>query len=425
MVASVWLRGTVLVSKQLCRPRFFCHYGRNCKTVFSNLQNSSRTGLLGSTGTRCWSFGRPAIQNVTAKESAKLGTKDMVKVMLSYVWPKGNSAVKRRVIFALSLLVGAKLLNLTVPFMFKYAVDELSVESIANTATTFIFALVVGYGAARIGAAGFSELRSAVFAKVAQHSIRSIAQNVFKHLHNLDLSFHLNRQTGALSKTIDRGSRGITTVINAMVFNIVPTIFELSLVSGILAYKCGPQFSLVALGAVGMYSVWTLKYTQWRTQFRLKMNKAENEAGNTAIDSLINYETVKYFNNEDYEAKEYDKSLVKYERASLVTSQSLALLNFGQNAIFSTALVGMMWLATDQIIAGHLTVGDLVLVNGLLFQLSIPLNFLGSVYRELTLSLTDMEKMFELMKVQPTITSSKGTVNVLIGFPRYISTRIL
>ena len=408
MVASVWLRGTVLVSKQLCRPRFFCHYGRNCKTVFSNLQNSSRTGLLGSTGTRCWSFGRPAIQNVTAKESAKLGKKDMVKVMLSYVWPKGNSVVKRRVIFALTLLVGAKLLNLTVPFMFKYAVDELSVENIQNTATTFIFALVVGYGAARIGAAGFSELRSAVFAKVAQHSIRSIAQNVFKHLHNLDLSFHLNRQTGALSKTIDRGSRGITTVINAMVFNIVPTIFELSLVSGILAYKCGPQFSLVALGAVGMYSVWTLKYTQWRTQFRLKMNKAENEAGNTAIDSLINYETVKYFNNEDYEAKEYDKSLVKYEKASLKTSHSLALLNFGQNAIFSSALVGMMWLATDQIIAGHLTVGDLVLVNGLLFQLSIPLNFLGSVYRELTLSLTDMQKMFELMKVQPTITSSKG-----------------
>jgi len=179
-----------------------------------------------------------------------------------------------------------------------------------------------------------------------------------------------------------------------------------------LAYKCGPQFSFVALGAVVMYSVWTLKYTQWRTQFRLKMNKAENEAGNTAIDSLINYETVKYFNNEDYEAKEYDKSLVKYEKASLKTSQSLALLNFGQNAIFSTALVGMMWLATDQIIAGHLTVGDLVLVNGLLFQLSIPLNFLGSVYRELTLSLTDMQKMFELMKVQPSITSSKDAKHI-------------
>ena len=150
--------------------------------------------------------------------------------------------------------------------MFKYAIDELSVENVEKTATTFIFALVVGYGIARAGSAGLNELRNAVFAKVAQHSIRSIAQNVFKHLHNLDLSFHLNRQTGALSKTIDRGSRGIATVLNAMVFNIVPTIFEMSLVTGILAYKCGPQFSIVALGAVGMYSVWTLKYTTWRTR---------------------------------------------------------------------------------------------------------------------------------------------------------------
>ena len=218
----------------------------------------------------------------------------------------------------------------------------------------------------------------------------------------------MNRQTGALSKTIDRGSRGIATVLNAMVFNIVPTIFELSLVTGILAYKCGPQFSIVALGAVGMYSVWTLKYTQWRTKFRMQMNKAENEAGNKAIDSLINYETVKYFNNEDYEAKEYDKSLVQYEKASLKTSGSLALLNFGQNFIFSSALVAMMWLATDKIIQGQLTVGDLVMVNGLLFQLSIPLNFLGSVYRELNLSLTDMQVMFQLMNVQPSITSNKG-----------------
>ena len=165
----------------------------------------------------------------------------------------------------------------------------------------------------------------------------------------------MNRQTGALSKTIDRGSRGIATVVNALVFNIVPTIFELSLVTGILAYKCGPQFSIVALGAVGMYSVWTLQYTKWRTRYRLEMNRAENEAGNKAIDSLINYETVKYFNNEAYEAKEYDKSLVQYEKASLKTSGSLALLNFGRNFIFSSALVGMMWLATEQIIQGRVS----------------------------------------------------------------------
>merc|ERR1719266_2110247 len=198
------------------------------------------------------------------------------------------------------------------------------------TAGTLVTTTLLGYGIARAGALGFNEARNAVFAKVAQHSIRKIAQNMFKHLHNLDLSFHLNRQTGALSKTIDRGSRGIATVLNAMVFNIVPTIFELSLVTGILAYKCGPQFSMVALGAVGMYSVWTLKYTQWRTKFRIEMNKSENEAGNKAIDSLINYETVKYFNNEAYEAKTYDKSLMQYEKAAVKTSETLAKLNFGQ-----------------------------------------------------------------------------------------------
>ena len=165
----------------------------------------------------------------------------------------------------------------------------------------------------------------------------------------------MNRQTGALSKTIDRGSRGIATVLNAMVFNIFPTFIEMGLVSGILAYKCGPEFTLVALGAVGMYSVFTLRYTQWRTQFRIAMNKAENEAGNQAIDSLINYETVKYFNNETYEAEIYDKSLIRYEKASLKTSETLAILNFGQNAIFSAALSGIMLLAANQIVQGNMT----------------------------------------------------------------------
>ena len=411
MVASVWLRGTLQVSNKIGSSRFFCQFTRNGKSL-SNLRSATRLGSRFPNVRSCFHPGatniaRDVIKNGGASNE-KLGAKDMIKVMLSYIWPKGNSSVKRRVVFAMALLVGAKLLNISVPFMFKYTIDELSLANVEKTVSMFVFALVVGYGAARAGAAGFNELRNAVFAKVAQHSIRTIAQNVFKHLHNLDLSFHLNRQTGALSKTIDRGSRGIATVLNAMVFNIVPTIFELSLVTGILAYKCGPQFSMVALGAVGMYSVWTLKYTQWRTKFRIEMNKAENEAGNKAIDSLINYETVKYFNNEAFEAKEYDKSLVQYEKASLKTSGSLALLNFGQNVIFSSALVAMMWLATEKVIQGQLTVGDLVMVNGLLFQLSIPLNFLGSVYRELNLSLTDMQVMFQLMKVQPSITSKKG-----------------
>ena len=297
----------------------------------------------------------PSNKNVTGR--------DMMKGLANYIWPKNNTEVRKRVAIALSLLIGSKLLNVAVPFLFKFIVDDLNKLSGGHlnfsdpqhTVATMIFALVIGYGVARGGAALCSELRNAVFAKVAQHSIRSIAQNVFRHLHSLDLSFHLNRQTGALSKAIDRGSRGIATVLNAMVFNIVPTIFELSLVSGILAYSCGSEFSLVALGAVGMYSTWTLGVTKWRTKFRLDMNKAENEAGNKAIDSLINYETVKYFNNEEFEAKEYDKSLVKYEEASMKTSQSLAMLNFGQNAIFSGAMTVVMWLAADQITKGNMT----------------------------------------------------------------------
>jgi len=254
-------------------------------------------------------------------------------------------------------------------------------------------------GIARASAAGFNELRNAVFAKVAHHSIRKIASNVFLHLHNLDLAFHLNKQTGALSKTIDRGSRGINFVLSAMVFNIVPTIFELALVSSILGVKCGLAFAGVSMGCVGIYAAYTLSVTQWRTQFRVYMNQAENEAGNKAVDSLINYETVKYFNNEKYEAGCYNEVLKKYEAASLKTSSSLALLNFGQNAIFSSALSLIMVLAAKEIAQGNMTVGDLVMVNALLFQLSIPLGFLGSVYREVRQALLDMQAMFTLMNV--------------------------
>lgn len=223
------------------------------------------------------------------------------------------------------------------------------------------------------------------------------------HLHKLDLSFHLNRQTGALSKTIDRGSRGINFVLSAMLFNVVPTMFELALVSSILGFKCGAAFAGVSLGCVGVYTAYTLGVTQWRTKFRIFMNRAENEASNKAVDSLINYETVKYFNNEKYEAQRYDNVLKSYEHASLKTSSSLAFLNFGQNAIFSVALSTIMLMAANEIVKGNMTVGDLVLVNGLLFQLSIPLGFLGSVYREIRQALLDMKSMFTLMSVETTI----------------------
>merc|ERR1719483_525604 len=347
--------------------------------------------------------------------------KDMIKSMSSYIWPKNDKEVKTRVVAAMGLLVGSKVINTSVPFIFSHAVDTLNAANQLNLATpqaavaTLVTTTLLGYGAARAGSLGFNELRNAVFAKVAQHSIRKIAQNVFTHLHNLDLAFHLNRQTGALSKTSDRGSRAISFVLSALVFNVVPTFLELSLVCGVLAYSCGPAYAGVAFSTVALYAAFTLSVTQWRTQFRVHMNKADNEAGNKAVDSLINYETVKYFNNEEYEAKIYDKSLQKYEAASLKTSTSLALLNFGQNLIFSSALSIIMIMAANDILAGNMSVGNLVMVNGLLFQLSVPLGFLGSVYREIRQALIDMQVMFQLMTVKSNISTIPSSPALNIG----------
>ncbi|XP_066105408.1 iron-sulfur clusters transporter ABCB7, mitochondrial isoform X3 [Saccopteryx bilineata] len=302
-------------------------------------------------------------------------------------------------------------MNIVVPFMFKYAVDSLNqmsgnmlnLSDAPNTVATMATAVLIGYGVSRAGAAFFNEVRNAVFGKVAQNSIRRIAKNVFLHLHNLDLAFHLSRQTGALSKAIDRGTRGISFVLSALVFNLLPIMFEVTLVSGILYYRCGAQFALVTLGTLGAYTAFTVAVTRWRTRFRIEMNKADNDAGNAAIDSLLNYETVKYFNNENYEAQRYDGFLKTYETASLKSTSTLAMLNFGQSTIFSVGLTAIMVLASQGIVAGTLTVGDLVMVNGLLFQLSLPLNFLGTVYRETRQALIDMNTLFTLLKVDTRI----------------------
>lgn len=258
-------------------------------------------------------------------------------------------------------------------------------------------------GLARATSAAFNELRNAVFAKVAQNSVRSISRSIFLHLHSLDLSFHLNRQTGALSKAIDRGTRGMSFVLSSLIFNLIPTAVEIGLVSALFTGTLGAEFAYMTMGSIGMYGVATLGITRWRTKFRHQMNQADNDAGNKAIDSLINYETVKYFNNEKFEADRYDHFLKKYEVASLKTTSSLALLNFSQNAIFSGALIGVMCLAGNRIAAGELTIGDLILANTLLFQLSIPLNFLGSVYREVRQGLVDMNQMFSLLTLKPKI----------------------
>lgn len=346
-------------------------------------------------------------------ETANLAGWKILREMVKHIWPRDQPRLKARVIIALGLLVGAKLMNVTIPFFFKYAVDyynKLPALSSSPEATiiTVGTALILGYGAARLGASLFNELRNAVFAKVAQSSIRTVARSTFLHLHSLDLSYHLSRQTGAMSRAVDRGTRGISFVLSALVFNVFPTFFEVSLVTGILAYKCGWAFAAVTLGTIATYSVYTLAITQWRTKFRVQMNKADNESGSQAIDSLINFETVKYFNNERYEADQYDKVLARYEAAALKTTTSLSTLSFGQGAIFSMALTALMVMTSQGITAGTMSVGDLVMVNGLLFQMSVPLNFLGSVYRDIRQALIDMQNMFNLLSLHSSVQERPG-----------------
>ncbi|XRM40752.1 Iron-sulfur clusters transporter atm1, mitochondrial [Aspergillus tubingensis] len=361
----------------------------------------------------------PGTQNATATpkkdllSEATVGRKEqrkadwaIMKEMAKYLWPKGDWGTKLRVGTALSLLVGGKILNVEVPFYFKNIVDSMNVDfsTFGGTAYTVAGSMIIAYGVTRIGATLFQELRNAVFASVAQKAIRKVAGNVFKHLLQLDLNFHLSRQTGGLTRAIDRGTKGISFLLTSMVFHVVPTALEISLVCGILTYQYGVQFAAITAATMVTYSAFTIMTTAWRTKFRKQANAADNRGATVAVDSLINYEAVKYFNNEKFEVARYDKALKAYEDASIKVTTSLAFLNSGQNMIFSSALAGMMYLAANGVASGSLTVGDLVMVNQLVFQLSVPLNFLGSVYRELRQSLLDMETLFNLQKVNVNIT---------------------
>ncbi|KAF8754129.1 ABC transporter transmembrane region [Rhizoctonia solani] len=296
---------------------------------------------------------------------------EIVKRLVVNVWPKGEWTIKTRVVLALSLLLAGKVLNVQVPIFFKKIIDAFNIEMTADSTVWVIGGSVIaGYGLARISATVFSELRNAVFANVAQRAIRRVARETFEHLLHLDLKFHLTRQTGGLTRAIDRGTKGVTFLLSSIIFHIVPTALEIN-------WKFGSDFAWVTLATMAAYTWFTVRTTAWRTRFRREANQADNRAASTAVDSLINYEAVKHFGNEKHELAQYDKHLASYEKSSLKIATSLAYLNSGQNVIFSSALTMMMFLAAQGVVKGTMTVGDLVMINQLVFQLSLPLNFLG------------------------------------------------
>jgi ATP-binding cassette subfamily B protein len=324
--------------------------------------------------------------------------------LLPYLWQ-----YKWRVVIALSLMVCAKLANVSVPLLLKELVDAMSLKPGDLQAVLVVpVALLVGYGALRLLTSAFTELRELVFAKATQGASRSIALETFEHLHALNLRFHLARQTGGMTRDIERGVRGIESLISYSLYSVIPTLIEVGLVLTILAVKFDAWFAGITLTALVFYIFFTVRVTEWRTQFRKQANEFDSAAHTRAVDSLLNYETVKYFGNERFEAGRYDESLERLRLSRLKAQTSLSLLNTGQQLIIAAALVAMLWRATEGVVAGRMTLGDLVMINAFMIQLYIPLNFLGVLYREIKQSLTDLEKMFVLMDREREVADAPG-----------------
>lgn len=326
-------------------------------------------------------------------------------------------AYKGRVALALACMVLAKFANLGVPIVLKDMVNALDVNTMAGALLVVPIGLIVAYGLLRLSSSLFTELREALFARVTQHAVRQIALSVFNHLHRLSLNFHLSRQTGGVSRDIERGTRAIQTLVSFSLYSIFPTFFEFALVLGYLAIFYDIWFSIITLIALVLYIVFTVVVTEWRTHLRRTMNQLDTRANQKAIDSLLNFETVKYFGNEDYETARYDQSMQQYQKAAITSQQSLAALNLGQQIIISVGLVLIVWRAAAGVADGSLTLGDLVLVNALMIQLYMPLNFLGMVYRELKQSTADIDRMFALLNEQQEITDTPGAPPLVIDDP--------
>jgi len=331
---------------------------------------------------------------VTAPAQAPVSDWATLKRLFPYLWE-----YKWRVVAALSFMVGAKLANVGVPLLLKELIDALTPQpSGAQMLMVVPLALLFGYGLLRLSVSAFTELRELVFAAATQGAARKIALQTFEHLHHLSLRFHLERQTGGMSRDIERGVRGIESLIAYSLYSIVPTLIEVVLVLTILGMKFDKWYAIITLLALAMYIYFTVTVTEWRTQFRKQVNEFDSGAHTRAIDSLLNYETVKYFGNEAFEAKRYDENLNKLRQARIKAQNSLSALNIGQQLIIAVALVAMLWRATEGVVQGRMSLGDLVMINAFMIQLYIPLNFLGVIYREIKQSLTDLERMFGLLE---------------------------
>ncbi len=319
--------------------------------------------------------------------------------VIPYLWPDGQAWVKRRVVLSLSMLVMAKIISVSTPALYKQAVDALAGDT-PDTGTLLALSavgLTIAYGMARLLTVGFQELRDAVFVRVGQRALRQLALETFGHIHRLSLRYHITRKTGGLSRIIERGVKGVDFLLRFMLLSIGPLILELSMVAVIFALVFGWAYAAVVIVVITIYIVFTLKVTEWRVKIRREMNEQDTDANQKAIDSLLNYETVKYFNAEELEASRYDRAMQRYEAAAVKTGLSLSFLNVGQSALITTGLVIVMVMAAKGVQAGTLTVGDFVMVNAYMIQITMPLNFLGTVYREIRQALVDMGEMFGLL----------------------------
>ena len=348
--------------------------------------------------------------DITARDERRSGARTLRRVW-PYLWPDGQAWVKRRVVLALAVLVLAKVIAVYTPILYKGAVDTLAGEGVPDLALGAI-GLTVAYGMARIMTIGFQQLRDVIFAPVGQRALRRLALETFTHIHRLSMRYHITRKTGGLSRIIERGVKGVEFLLRFMLFSVGPLILELSMVAVILAVLFDVRYLAIVVITIGLYIWFTFAVTEWRVKLRREMNKQDTDANQKAIDSLLNYETVKYFGAEEREAKRYDGAMRAYANAALKTAYSLAFLNFGQSVLITIGLVGVMVLAAMGVQAGTLTVGDFVMVNAYMIQITVPLNFLGTVYREIRQSLVDMGEMFDLLE-QPTDVSDRAGAGAL------------